>query len=124
MGATDPQGEGGPKPKMPTAADVAKIPTLVRDHAVQMSKQAALTREVRKVWYAIRDRFIAGRDVLDSEISAATGSLWDHERALAAAAEVHREHLAENERLQPDQRWSPKALYTWVALTQAAQKQQ
>jgi hypothetical protein len=121
MGSNDPRGEAG-KPKPPTAADVAKIPTLVRDHAVQMSRAAALTRETRKRWYEIRARFIAGRDVLDSEIAAATGALWEHERALAAAAAVHREHLAENDRRPPGDRWSPTALYTWVALTQVVKK--
>lgn len=123
MAPADPKPEGA-KPKPPTAADVARIPVDVRANAVRMFKLAAVDREHRKVWYALREAHKAGKAAEDGLVLQTTLTMWDNEAALAAAAAVYRDHLAENDRRPPAERWSVTALSTWVALTQAAPKPQ
>lgn len=122
MGSTDPKGEGDSAPKMPTARDVARIPTAVREHAVRMHQLHLADREHRKIWIAMREAHKAGKP--PGDVLWATLLMWDNERALGMAAEVYRDHLAENDRQPVGSRWSPSVLATWVALTQAAPKPQ
>ena len=129
MGATDPRGDDGRLPKMPSTADVARIPETVRAHALVMLQLSAATREARTRWNEVRDRFKAwpergdvdGPDV-DDDIAFLTIGLWRAELAQEVGAAVYREQLAENNARPTSERWSPTVLALWARCSIAAQK--
>lgn len=147
MGADryDPTQPGGvPAPKMPSAADVARIPEAVRAHALVMLQLGAATREARKRWNEVRDDFKG--DVVAGNLSIAasraagvaeypfpgerdynatvqtTHALWRAELAQEVGAAVYRAQLAENNARPADSRWSPTVLALWARCSIAAQK--
>ncbi len=140
MGADryDPTQPGGvPAPKMPSAADVARIPEPVQAHALVMLQLGAATRSARMRWYAYRDRFKSwlvehgGADGSDAyllavggpkELAAETHALWAAELAQEVGAAVYREQLAENNARPTGERWSPTVLALWAPCSIAGQK--
>ncbi len=123
MGSTDPKGEaGGRGERMPSAADVARIPEPVRAHALVMLQLGAETRKVRRRWTELRELYQAGHAMGFGEIESATGDLWRTELALADAAAIYRAQLAENNARPADSRWSPTVLALWARCSNAGQK--
>lgn len=147
MGSTDPKGEGDTRyepgidlstgtPRrllMPSAADVARIPQAVRDHALVMLQLGAATSELRKRWTAMRDEYkrwlegdpdthLKGTFPELRAIAKATRDLWDAELAQEKGAALYRAQLAENNARPTGERWSPTALALWARCSNAAQK--
>lgn len=139
MGSTDPSGEGGARPRperMPSAADIARIPEAVRDHALAMLQLGAAAREARMRWYAYRDRFkawLAERGVVGSdayliavggqkELADKTHALWAAELAQEIGAATYRAQLAENNARPAGERWSPTVLALWARCSIAGRK--
>lgn len=121
-------------PKMPSAADIARIPQHVRDHALAMLRLSAAAREARKRWTNIRDCFkrwvaddtpwpmdrvtagLGGRNIEDL-----TTELWRAELAQEQGAAVYRAQLAENDARPVGTRWSPTVLGLWARCMLAAE---
>ena len=132
MGADryDPTQPGGvPAPKMPSAADVARIPEAVRAVALVMLQLDAATREARKRWNEVREQYkrhaVEERPIKSFEarpIVISTVKLWEAELEQEQATAVYREQLVENNARPTDSRWSPTVLALWARCSIAAQK--
>ena len=143
MGSTDPKGEAGRPERMPSAADVARIPEPVRAHALAMLQLGAAAREARTRWCAFRDRYkawsasqpgqvhYAPRCLSDefilavggpNELAAETIAMWQAELAQEQGAAVYRAQLAENNARPTADRWSPTNLALWARCSIAGQK--
>lgn len=137
MGSTDPSGEGGARPRperMPSAADIARIPEAVRDHALAMLQLGAAAREARKRWTEVREQYKvwqAGntedrREPIRSfdarPVVLATMKMWDAELAQEQGAATYRAQLAENNARPAAERWSPTILAVWARCSIAARK--
>lgn len=129
MGSTDPKGEGGRPEKMPSAADVARIPEPVRDHALVMLQLGAAAREARKRWNEVREQYqrhaVEERPIKSFEarpIVISTVKLWEAELEQEQGAAVYRAQLAENNARPTGERWSPTVLALWARCSIAGQK--
>ena len=130
MGSTDPKGEGGSRPeRMPSAADVARIPEPVRDHALVMLQLGAAAREARKRWNEVREQYqrhaVEERPIKSFEarpIVISTVKLWEAELEQEQGAAVYRAQLAENNARPTGERWSPTVLALWARCSIAGQK--
>ena len=134
MGSTDPKGEGGARERMPSAADVARIPEPVREHALVMLQLGEAARVARRRWYEVREQFKvwqAGntderREPIRSfdarPVVLATMKMWEAELAQEQGAATYRAQLAENNARPAGERWSPTALALWARCSIAAQK--
>ena len=129
MGSTDPKGEGGRPEKMPSAADVARIPEPVRDHALVMLQLGAAAREARKRWNEVREQYqrhaVEERPIKSFEarpIVISTVKLWEAELEQEQGAAVYRAQLAENNARPTADRWSPTVLALWARCSIAGQK--
>lgn len=126
MGSTDPKGEGGARERMPSAADVTRIPQAVRDHALVMFRLGEAARAARRAWTDARASYHAATasepGPAFSTIAAVTTDLWDAELAQEQGAAVYRAQLAENNARPVGERWSPTALALWARCSIAAQK--
>lgn len=124
MGATDPKGEGGGRQeRMPSRADIDRIPAPVREHALVMLRLGLAAREARKRWTGLRgaeDLEYDTQVVLD--VGDATLDMWRAEKAQAEGAAVYRAQLHENDARPAGERWSPTVLALWARLSLAAQK--
>ena len=129
MGATDPRGDDGRLPKMPSAADVARIPEAVRAVALVMLQLGAATREARKRWNEVREQYkrhaVEERPIKSFEarpIVISTVKLWEAELEQEQATAVYREQLVENNARPTGERWSPTVLALWARCSIVGQK--
>lgn len=115
MAAVDPKAP----PKMPSAADLARIPQHVRDHALVMLRLSAAAREARKRWYELRSHrkvWVSGQAPAfnTGAVLSLTIAMWDAELAQEQGAGTYRAQLAENNARPAGERWSPTVLGLWA----------
>ena len=120
--------------RLPSAADVARIPEPVREHALVMLRLGAAAREARKSWTALREQYKAwqqGNLVEPREpvrsfelrpVMLATMKMWDAELAQEQGAAVYREQIAANNALPTGERWAPTVLALGARASLAAEK--